>query len=421
MADIGIVMPVYKQHPVFLQKAIRSILNQKYRYFKLVIVIDGTTPNVVKTVRRVAQRDPRVEVIAYRKNQGTAYALNRGFGRFQNNPGIQYVTWVSSDNVYYPSFLLTLRQNLITAPASVGLVYSNSRFITNKGRPVFSRSRLLRQRQWRAQPKENLIDSCFIGASFMYKKSIALLTGEYRLTPVEDYDYWLRLSEHCDLKYLPIELMDYRLRSTYSMSRKLRTQPQVYRRKRYISQLIRLEARMRRSIPVETTVLILWNHRSRAAIKRLETLFEQTYYNFNCFVIDQTPNASFASVLKRIPDPRVTHFSMPFVPVQEAIRHVLLQTESPFVMVYALGKPLHKQFLTGLVNLFRARYPYLLSIHHADSTIHLSAHLQAQPDPYYQAIRTARSTLICRSIPLPAEPHFLHLYHLPKLVEALNR
>ncbi len=256
MADIGIVMPVYKQKTRFLRAAIRSILKQNYRNYKLVIVIDGTTPNVVRTVRKETNHNPRVKVIAYKKNKGTAQALNAGFKVFGEDPNIKYLTWVSSDNVYYPKFLTILRQHLLNGPTNLGLVYSNFRFITNRGKPARSHARLMQQREWRSQPKENLVNTCFIGASFMYKKSFALKVGKYRFTPVEDYDYWLRLTEHCDIKYVPIELMNYRLRSRFSMSRKLATSPQFYRRKRNISKLIRLLARIRRNIQIETAVII---------------------------------------------------------------------------------------------------------------------------------------------------------------------
>ena len=41
MIDVGVVMPVYKQKPAFLEAALQSVLKQTYAKFKLVIVIDG--------------------------------------------------------------------------------------------------------------------------------------------------------------------------------------------------------------------------------------------------------------------------------------------------------------------------------------------------------------------------------------------
>ncbi|MGO4373678.1 glycosyltransferase family A protein, partial [Paenibacillus sp. MCAF20] len=113
MADVGIVMPVYKQKTSFLQAAIRSVLKQRYRNFRLIIVIDGITANVVRTVRRETRRDSRVKVVSYRVNRGTSHALNTGFGMLMGDPGIQYLTWVSSDNIYFPQYVGTLRQSLL--------------------------------------------------------------------------------------------------------------------------------------------------------------------------------------------------------------------------------------------------------------------------------------------------------------------
>lgn len=47
MKDVGIVMPVYKQDPVYLELALLSILEQNYRNFYFVIVSDGAPEETV--------------------------------------------------------------------------------------------------------------------------------------------------------------------------------------------------------------------------------------------------------------------------------------------------------------------------------------------------------------------------------------
>jgi glycosyltransferase involved in cell wall biosynthesis len=348
MADVGIVMPVYKQKTSFLQAAIRSVLKQRYRNFRLIIVIDGITANVVRTVRRETRRDSRVKVVSYRVNRGTSHALNTGFGMLMGDPGIQYLTWVSSDNIYFPQYVGTLRQSLLEAPEHVGFAYSSCYHINNLGKILHSPARQVLLRQWRGQPIENLIESCFIGASFMYRASVANVVGEYRYTPVEDYDYWLRLTEQCGTVFLPVELMKYRVHSTFSMSRKLASSTLLYRSKRYISQQIRLEARQRRQIPLETTIILTYSGTPNQ-LERLNQLLEQSYFNFLCIVIDQSPNQELHPPVIKLPDPRVHYISMPMASDQDVFLKARELTTSPYLLFYRDAAPLPKDFMRSAV------------------------------------------------------------------------
>lgn len=112
MADVGVVMPLYTQKPEFLRQALESVLRQTFTEFRLIIVIDGA-PDMEPLVRSIIAEDPRVTIISYVQNRGIAHALNTGFDLLFSEPSIQYLSWVSSDNVYEPRFLEILRGALV--------------------------------------------------------------------------------------------------------------------------------------------------------------------------------------------------------------------------------------------------------------------------------------------------------------------
>src|SRR5690625_5484042 len=64
-----------------LFRSIESIINQKYPFFHLVIVIDGVTPNVDSIAQEYASKDSRITVISREDNRGTDVALNIGLDR----------------------------------------------------------------------------------------------------------------------------------------------------------------------------------------------------------------------------------------------------------------------------------------------------------------------------------------------------
>ncbi|NBC67467.1 glycosyltransferase family 2 protein [Paenibacillus sacheonensis] len=331
MIDLGVVMPVYVQKPSFLEAALHSVLNQSYRDFKLIVVIDGA-PEMEPLVRKCLKGDVRAEVILHAANQGVAAALNTGFRQLLSDSSIHYLTWVSSDNIYYPRFLETLRNALVRGPAKLGLVYSSFQSIDDDGEQLNDEQTLAALRQYQSQPKEKLLDSSIIGVSFMYKSHYAKLIDGYELPPVEDYDYWLRITEHCDIGYLPIELMDYRVDSALSVSSTLKTTAQ-HRKWRYTYHLARHRARMRREILPAITILYPLKAAGEEEIARIENLYEQTFSNYLCYVLDLSPYMQVTSELSRISHP-VTDFKwFPHANVPTALLHAVQMVHTPYIFV----------------------------------------------------------------------------------------
>ncbi len=331
VADVGIVMPVYKQDPALLDEAIRSIRNQTRKQFRLVIVIDGA-PEMEPLVRAGTRSDKRVEIVTCPVNGGVASALNVGFDILLKDPSILYLTWVSSDNVYHPRFVEVLRRELAKGPPELGLVYSSFRSIDDDGVLISSEQDLAVLRQYQAMPEEKLLEACIIGVSFMYKSVFARLIGGYGMEPVEDYDYWLRLTDHCRIRHIPVELMDYRVNSKHSISASLKT-PEKHGKWRYAFHLIRLQARTRRGIEPELTVLFPLVMALEEEKTALESLYEQTYSNYRCHVIDLSFDGQPTSVLSLLSHPTTKFESLPGVGVTPAIHHALQEVTTPYVLV----------------------------------------------------------------------------------------
>ncbi|MFC5653480.1 glycosyltransferase family 2 protein [Paenibacillus solisilvae] len=336
MPDVGIVMPVYKQKPSYLRAAIQSILKQSYSNFKFIIVIDGA-PEVRSIIQQETQHDKRVTIIMNERNQGVAKTLNCGFEHLYADTGIQYLTWVSSDNIYYPDYIRLQRRHLRNGPEQLGLIYTCFREIDDNDRPVYDDFHTEEMKVYQKKPKEELLDFCLIGPSFMYKSMYAKAIDGYGTEPVEDYEYWLRLTELCDIEYIPQVLMDYRVNSAFSVSAQLQSNQQ-HRRWRNAYQMAKLSARQRRNIPLETTVLHPVTDGSSKSIDFIEHLLEQYYSNFRFIVLDLTPGRLIKKPLSDIPDPKIQYKTMPGMSEREAILQTLRTVQTPFTMVYGKEK-----------------------------------------------------------------------------------
>jgi glycosyltransferase involved in cell wall biosynthesis len=336
MKDVGIVMPVYKQDPVYLELALQSILEQSYQSYHFVIVSDGAPSEINDIIKKVMDGDKRVHFILKEKNEGVSKALNTGFDFLMNIKEVKYLTWVSSDNIYFSNFVEMLRAALADGPEELGLVYSSFRHIDENGNHILNKD-LLAFRKFQEKPKEKLLDYCYVGTSFMYKKHYASMISGYFMEPVEDYEYWLRLTEYCEMKYVPTELMDYRVSSPHSISAQLQSSTAQHRRWRYAFNLAKQQARNRREIPFETTVIFPIQQFSEKVVTQYENLLEQSYSNYKFLILDLSPHAAVSNVLKHISDPRVAFLELANASLGEALMFGIEAADTPFTLLYGHG------------------------------------------------------------------------------------
>lgn len=103
----SIIMPVYNVEE-YVEKSIRSVLNQTYKNFELIIVNDGTTDNSMKIVSEFQKKDKRIK--AYnKKNGGLSSARNYGL-KYATG---EYICFIDSDDYIENNFLYTLNQELL--------------------------------------------------------------------------------------------------------------------------------------------------------------------------------------------------------------------------------------------------------------------------------------------------------------------
>lgn len=77
MAKISVIMGIYnaRSKPI-LEKSLKSILNQTYKNFELIICDDGSTNGCMQWAKDICDGDNRVKFIKNDKNMGLAYTLN---------------------------------------------------------------------------------------------------------------------------------------------------------------------------------------------------------------------------------------------------------------------------------------------------------------------------------------------------------
>jgi len=99
---ISVIVPVYNAEK-YIEHCIRSLLEQTYKNFELILINDGSTDRSLKLCKAFSDKDRRVKVYD-RKNGGASAARNTGLERMKG----KYVIFVDSDDYVSKSYLENL-------------------------------------------------------------------------------------------------------------------------------------------------------------------------------------------------------------------------------------------------------------------------------------------------------------------------
>jgi len=192
---VSIVLPTYNGVR-YLRQAIESCLGQTHSNLELIVVDDGSGPEVRGIVQEY-RSDPRVRYERHESNRGIAESLNTGFRLSTGS----HLSWTSDDNYYETSAMRELAGILDRYP-DVDFVYAESWEVDEHG---------LVTRLLRPGAPSSLRFNNTIGACFLYRRRVYERVGDYR--PVfltEDYDYWIRVARTCRMQRLFTPLYFYR-------------------------------------------------------------------------------------------------------------------------------------------------------------------------------------------------------------------
>jgi glycosyltransferase involved in cell wall biosynthesis len=213
MRLVSIILPTFNGQK-YIAQAIESCLAQTYTNFELIIINDCSQDNTLTIAEKYAAIDGRIKVITNAENQNLPKSLNIGFGHASG----AYFTWTSDDNLYAPTALEKMVEELEVSGSDV--VYSSYTMIDEKGVQINKY----------AQRKEGLLFGCVVGPCFLYKKEVHDHLGGYNSERfrAEDMDFWMRTVVRFSVRYMDNSaLYFYRLHQS-SLSTQIYTNQEHY-------------------------------------------------------------------------------------------------------------------------------------------------------------------------------------------------
>lgn len=182
---ISIIVPVYKVEP-YLRKCIDSILNQTFKDFEFIIILDNPkNTNHINIINQYVNIDDRIRFYVNEKNMGLTLSLNKGLALANG----KYICRMDSDDISVNNRIEIQRKYL--EDNDFDLIGGISKIVDTSGNSIFS---------IRKVPSDfNKIKKCIkynqviSHPTWFGKKELFENLNGYREIPLcEDYDFTLR-------------------------------------------------------------------------------------------------------------------------------------------------------------------------------------------------------------------------------------
>lgn len=184
----SVIIPLYNKEKS-IEATIKSVLNQTFKTFELIIINDGSTDNSLQVVNKII--DDRI-VIIDKRNGGVSSARNQGI----KNSKFSWIAFLDGDDLWYPDFLHTISSSIIENSKTL-IVAPGFELVDKSGTVVQKRCVI-----------ENMYCNYFeainsVGISIVHSSSICinkqcfLEVGYFneQLTHGEDIEMWERLGK----------------------------------------------------------------------------------------------------------------------------------------------------------------------------------------------------------------------------------
>lgn len=191
MPKVSVIIPTYNRAHL-LERAIRSVLNQTFQDFELIVVDDASTD---ETDRIVDNLGMQIRYICHDKNRGASASRNTGIKHSSGD----YIAFLDSDDEWFPQKLERQIKVFEIGSNKLGVVYSGYCVETKPDEPIIPQYRgdilnyILIDNWVGSATNPLIINKCFDKAGLF----------DEDLPALNDWDMWIRISQHYDFEFIP--------------------------------------------------------------------------------------------------------------------------------------------------------------------------------------------------------------------------
>lgn len=206
MPFFSVIIPVYNKEK-YVQAAVKSVLNQTFTDFELIIVNDCSTDNSRKEVSKIISE--QIKIIEHPENKGLSASRNTGIKNVTGN----FIAFLDADDQWKPDFLATIKSLISTFPEA-------QLFATNYEELYADGIKVIHNQKLSKLGNDFLVDDFFelnlgkpiyFPGSLSVKKTVFDEIGYFdeKITYSEDVDFNIRTNLKFKLAYSTKALVTY--------------------------------------------------------------------------------------------------------------------------------------------------------------------------------------------------------------------
>jgi len=184
--EVFTFVPSYNHAP-FIEKCLKSIINQTFNPKKLLVIDDGSKDDSPKIIEKVLKDCPFESELIVRENRGLCATLNEGFAKSSG----EYFAYIGSDDIWLSRFLEE-RVKLLDQNETAVLAYGNALFLDAEDN-IFESSA-----EWWNFPtdaREMLrLGIAPISSTVFYRRKFLENYRWNEKSRLEDYEFYIKLS-----------------------------------------------------------------------------------------------------------------------------------------------------------------------------------------------------------------------------------
>jgi glycosyltransferase involved in cell wall biosynthesis len=198
---VSAILPTYNRAHL-VGRSIRSVLNQTYRDFELIVVDDGSTDNTDEVVNGF--NDPRIRYIRHEQNKGGSAARNTGIKAAQG----EYIAFQDSDDEWLPEKLEKQMRIFEKASTRVGVVYTGFNLIKDDRKTYIPGPNI---KITEGDLHEELLNGNFVATdAVVVRRECFEKIGVFdeRLPRLQDWELFIRISKYYTFNYIDAPLLN---------------------------------------------------------------------------------------------------------------------------------------------------------------------------------------------------------------------
>ena len=161
---VSVIVPVYNMEK-YLEKCLKSIIDQTYKKIEIIIVNDGSTDSSIEICNKFKENDNRIKIIT-KKNAGLGMARNTGL----ENANGEYVYFIDSDD-YIEETLIEdniklIKEYKLDIVTFGAILFEENEKIIKEIRPIFKKQIFI------GKEITNIFFPSFLGLSNKHLKNL---------------------------------------------------------------------------------------------------------------------------------------------------------------------------------------------------------------------------------------------------------